>query len=165
MTNLYDPTFNLYLQEVTSQIQKWLLNAEVTTEGVYFPLNGIDLPADGVGAGQGLDPPPGRIRLRFNGSGLELVDENGTVLGVTSFLGLQDTPANYAGSGNYSVEVNFSEDGLVFVPKSSTALVENEWVMGGPLHYTSEIQLRKTAFTSLASTYRPARRCRSPGAT
>lgn len=74
-----EQTFNQIL-ETLGGVKKWLLNGDVETEGVYFPLNAIDLPADG--SGSSLNPPPGRIRLRLRNEALQLINELGDIFEI-----------------------------------------------------------------------------------
>ena len=135
---------DFYLRDPAG-VLRWLLqlSSTVSERGpiVHVPNGAIDFPED-VEKVNALDPPVGRIRLRRTADGLELIDSGGAVLPLASnFLKLLDTPAAYGGSSGYSVEVNIAEDGLIFVPKASTALLDKEYVMGGPLPYTTEYQL------------------------
>jgi len=87
---------------------------------VFLPPGAIDFPVNTARVNQ-LEPPVGRIRLRWNGTGLEFIDDAGAITavggggGASDFLGLTDTPGSYAGQAGLVPVVNLAETALEFV--------------------------------------------------
>ncbi len=137
-----DATQQIILQKLDGT-QVWLGEWSAEQLALFLATGHLDFPAGGPPDPQ--NPPGGRIRLRFNGTSFELVDSVGsaTPIGISTFLGLTDTPGSYASQAGRAPVVNTGEDALEFVPIGAGGggdALNNEWLLGSPLSYASEVQ-------------------------
>ena len=108
----------------------WLLNLSAIFQAAFFPTGKIDIPVGSFTSPLAPAdlPPPGRQRLMLVDGVWSFVTSGGAVTpvsagaGITSFLGLTDTPGSYAGAALQSVRVNAGETALEFSPAAGGGL-------------------------------------------